>query len=196
MADGLQKAVGVLTLTQDGNTWRWAVTHPTWAAVELTAAKNLFSQVALGARTAVLTMRKQALGLQNAIRCDGKTLCVTQIDEGPDRHHLTVTTAMLEPVEVTLHRETRGRDALNRPKVEAAADYSFPAWLTEKYVGRSMQDPAVAVETTYVLIVLKGVTELRAGETVQIGHKAFTVLLAHVLDPDRNEYEIYRSDEA
>ena len=196
MADGLQKAVGVLTLTRSGNTWRWAATHPTWAAVELTAAKNLFSQVALGARTAVLTMRKQALGLQNAIRCGERTLCVTQIDEGPDRHHLTVTTAMLEPVEVTLRRETRGRDALNRPSVTETADYSFPAWLTEKYVGRSTQDPAVAVETTYVLIVPKGVTELRAGETVQIGHKAFAVLLAHVLDPDRDEYEIYRSEDA
>lgn len=196
MADGLQKAVSVLTLTQDGNTWRWAVTHPTWAAVELTAAKNLFSQVALGARTAVLTMRKQTLGLQNAIRCDRKTLCVTQIDEGPDRHHLTVTAAVLEPVEVTLHRETRGRDAMNRPSVTKKEDYSFPAWLTEKYVGRSTQDPAVAVETTYVLIVPKGVTELRAGETVKVGGKAFCVLMTHTLDPDRDEYEIYRSEDA
>lgn len=192
----LEQPLLILSLERSGNAWNWTITHETWGGVELTPARNMFSQVALSARTVELTLRKQTLTLQNAVLWDGKTLYITQIDEGEDRHHLKVTASLLEPVTVTLHRETRGRDTLNRPSVTKTEDYSFPAWLTEKYMGRAAQDPAVAVETTYVLIVPKAVTELRAGETVQIGHKAFSVLLPHILDPDRNEYEVYRSEEA
>lgn len=192
----LEQPLKILTLQQSGNAWDWEITHETWGGVELTNARNVFSQVALAARTAELTLRAQPLTLRNAVRWDSKTLYITQIDEGDDRHHLKVTTALLEPVAITLHRETHGLDERRRPAVTATADYTFPAWITEKYMGRTQQDPAVAVETTYVLIVPKDVLELREGETVQIGHKAFVVLLAHTLDPDRNEYEVLRSEEA
>lgn len=192
----LEQPLKILTLQQSGSTWSWEITHETWGGVELTNARNVFSQVALAARTAELTLRAQPLTLRNAVRWDSKTLYITQIDEGDDRHHLKVTTALLEPVAITLHRETHGLDERRRPAVTATADYTFPAWITEKYMGRAQQDPAVAVETTYVLIVPKAAIELRDGETVQIGHKAFVVLLAHTLDPDRNEYEVLRSEEA
>lgn len=176
-------------------TFGWLPFHETWGEVELKTARNIFSSVAMGARTVEIKLRKQPLTLDNVILRSDRYLYITEINDTEDRHFMTVTTAQLDPVICTAKKETFTKNALNRIVSSGVKTLTFPAWLTEKYVGRTQADPQVVLDTMYVLITPKAI-ELDAGELVMVGGKTYAVWAAHTLDEHKNEYEIARKDEA
>lgn len=180
----------------DGNVvYGWLPYHSTWGSYELKQARNIFSAVALGARTVELKLRRQTLDLDHSIVRGERQLYITQIDDTADPHFLTVTTALLDPVSCVCKRETFSRNELNRLVSSGEISISFPAWLTEKYLGRTQSAPQVVLDTMYVLITPKAI-ELNAGELVTVDGTDYTVYIAHTLDDHKNEYEIARKDEA
>lgn len=173
----------------------WLPFHETWGEVELKTARNIFSAVAMGARTVEIKLRRQPLTLDNVILRSDRYMYITEINDTEDRHFVTVTTAQLDPVICSAKQETFGRNALNRLVSSGARILTFPAWLTEKYVGRTQADPQVVLDTLYVLITPKAI-ELNAGDLVTVDGKVYTVWTSHTLDEHKNEYEISRKDEA
>lgn len=180
----------------NGNiTYGWLPYHDTWGTYELKQMRNIFSAVALGARTVELTLRKQPISLDNSIFRGERQLYITQIDDTADPHFTTVTAALLDPVSCTAEIESFEKNELNRIVSSGFRTIIFPAWLTEKYLGRTQAEPQVVLDMMYVLITPKAI-KLAAGELVTVEGKTYTVYVAHTLDGHKNEYEISRKDEA
>ncbi len=172
----------------------WLPFHDTWGTYELKQARNIFSAVALGTRTVEITLRRQPVTLDNSIFRGERQLFITQIDDTANPHFTTLTTALIDPVSCSAEIATYTKNELNRLVVTSIKRISFPAWMTEKYVGRTQAEPQVVLNTMYVLITPKAV-ELSAGDIVTVEDKPYTVYIAHTLDSHKNEYEIARRDE-
>ena len=173
----------------------WRPYHSTWGSYELKQARNIFSAVALGARTVELKLRRQTLNLDHSILRGERQLFITQIDDTADPHFMTVTAALINPVSCVLSRTEKKKNELKRIVSTGTVTISFPAWFTEKYLGRTQEAPQVVIDTMYVLITPKAI-ELNPGEIVTVDGTDYTVYLAHTLDDHKNEYEIARKDEA
>lgn len=191
----LDAKLTILELAREGNTYGWLPMHETWGEVELKSDRNIFSSVAIGARTVELRLRRQPLTLDHSILRGDKQMFITEINDSESRHFITVTAALIDPVVCAVTRETRKLNELNRLVSSGSENISFPAWITEKYVGRTQANPQVVLDTMYVLITSKAI-ELNPGELVMVEGKAFTVWAAHTLDDHKNEFEIARKDEA
>ena len=194
MTDMLDVKLFVMALEREGNVFGWLPAHETWGEVELQAGRNVFSSVAMSARTVSVKLRRQALNLDNCLLWGDRYIYITEIGNTEVRHYLSVTAVLLDPVICSVTRESYGLDSLNRRVLIGSETTLFPAWLTEKYVGRQQADPQVVVDIMYVLIVPKAVS-LNIGEIVTISDKHFAVWLAHTLDSNKNEYEISRKEE-
>ncbi|PKM71514.1 MAG: hypothetical protein CVU91_13405 [Firmicutes bacterium HGW-Firmicutes-16] len=176
-------------------TYGWLPYHETWGTYELKQARNIFSAVALGARTVEITLRRQPISLDNSIFRGERQLFITQIDDTATPHFTTLTTALIDPVNCSVEQETFKKNDLNRLISDGIKKTTFPAWMTEKYLGRTQAEPQVVLDTMYVLITPK-VVELEAGDLVTVEEKTYKVYIAHTLDDHKNEYEIARKDEA
>lgn len=174
---------------------QWGVSAATWAHVEPLERTNLFSKAGLGARSVRFTMRRRPLTLHQAIRWQGRHCFLTDIAPTEDRLRLVVTAALVEPVLCAVERTETAFDELNRPIETHAAEYTFPACLTEKYVRAEPAEPMTVHETAYVLVTPKAVL-LKPGEVVKIGGDAYMVAVRHVLDEYKNEYEVIRKEDA
>jgi len=190
----LEFKLTVLALEKEGNNYGWLPAHETWGAVTELPQKNIFSTVAIGAKTIQITLRKQDVTLDTAVLWGEKQLFITAVNETGDRHHVVLTAALIDPVTVTLTRDTYGTNDLMRQTVTGTETVTFPAYITEKYMGYTKSDPQLILDTQYVLICPKAVT-LEPGKTVAVNGKKFTVLVAHELDEHKNEYEAERIDE-
>ena len=180
----------------DGNiNYGWLPFHDTWGTFELKQARNIFSAVALGARTVEITLRRQPVSLDNSIFRGERQLYITQIDDTANPHFTTVEAALIDPVSCVAEVESFKKNGLNRLVSDGIKKITFPAWLTEKYLGRTQAEPQVVLDTMFVLITPKAI-ELAAGDIVTVEGKTYTVFIAHMLDDHKNEYEISRKDEA
>lgn len=196
----LDAKMTVMELTSEtdavGNVnYGWLPSHDTWGTYELKQARNIFSSVAMGARTVEITLRRQPISLDNSIFRGERQLYITQIDDTADPHFTTVTAALIDPVSCVAEIESFRKNNLNRLESDGVKTVSFPAWLTEKYLGRTQADPQVVLDTMYVLITPKAI-ELSPGGLVTVDGKTYTVYVTHTLDGHKNEYEIARKDEA
>lgn len=185
----------ILALEQEGDAWGWLPCHETWGNVALKSSRNIFSPIAKGAPTVEISLRPQPLTRRNVLFWNEKFLLVTAIDRTGERHSLKVTAAVLNPVNCMLTRNRYKRNELNRLVPDGVTVFRFPCWLTEKYAGYEQKDPQALVNMTFVLLTPKEI-ELNSGELVTIGEKTYVVAVPHLLDEDKNEYEIYRTEEA
>jgi hypothetical protein len=85
--------------------------------------------------------------------------------------------------------------ALNRPVYSNPYTVTFPGCLIEKYMGHTQGDPMASIEKRYVLVTPKAI-ELLTGELVTISNNTYTILIPHVLDEYKNEYEIIERKDA
>ena len=165
----MRERLNVLELVydKDADAYRWREKRRVWAGVEQDDRSNLFSSVGIGVRGVTFTIRcDPALDLHNAYSWNG-------------RH------CFLTPVTVRSCR----KDADRTP-----AGSTFPAVLTEKYVGHEQPDLHAETVTDYVLVTPKEI-ELAPGSWVTVDGAYYRVLVLHVLDEFKNEFEIRRQED-
>ena len=191
-AGELRERVTILSIVEkpDGTGWDWQEGKTTWAKVEQTGKRSLFSTVGAGREEWRATMRQQPLTLHQALRWRGHFLFLSDLTY-PDRGHMEASTAMIEPVTGTVRHTKVEKNALNNPSLTTEQMLSFPVCLTEKYEGFTQGDTHDTTTLTYVAICPKAVV-LRAGEIVTLGGEKFRVQIGHELSDYKNEYEITR----
>lgn len=182
----MRERLNVLELVydKDADAYRWREKRRVWAGVEQDDRNNLFSSVGIGVRGVTFTIRcDPALDLHNAYSWNGRHCFLTRIrPDTPTRGFWMVSAA---PVTVRSCR----KDADRTP-----AGSTFPAVLTEKYVGHEQPDLHAETVTDYVLVTPKEI-ELAPGSWVAVDGAYYRVLVPHVLDEFKNEFEIRRKED-
>lgn len=192
-AGDLNRPVSILEFARNSTQYEWIQRKETWAKVEQKTAKNLFSQVGIGADTVIFTVRKQDITLLNAICWRGEHYFLTNIAEDGGMYYvITAARVYLKTCAVT--RIITEKNELKNPVAVKSETITFPAVLTEKYLGFEQKEPQAVTETTYVLVTPK-VIELSISDLVDIAGKKYCVQVAHTLDEYKNEYEVYRKGE-
>ncbi len=173
----------------------WTPMRTTWGSAEQKDKKNLFSSVGIGARAVEFVVRRQAITLHDALRWRGQHCFLTSItDEG--RGHLKIAAALIEPTLCSATRGVKAKNALNNPVTVQQPLTEFPACVTEKYMGFSVQQPQSQVAETLVLVCPKSVA-LKTGDLVTVGARGvYAVTVPHTLDAFKNEYEVVATKEA
>ncbi len=186
----LKEKISVLEFVKDGDTYTWEQISLLCAKTEQLSGSNLFSQIGIGAKSIKFTIRKKSsLTLHNAFKWQRKHYFLTNIAE-IDRTYHEITAALVEPKSCSLSRTAKPvKNTLNRPIYGNPVIMTFQGCLVEKYMGHTQGDPVAYTERRYVLITPK-LIELYSGELVTIGNDVYTVLIPHILDDYKNEYEI------
>lgn len=191
----LNKKISILAISQIENSYSWEQIAKVWAKEERLTSNNLFSRVGIGAKSIKFIIRKKEnLSLHNAFRCNGMHCFLTDI-VSIDRMYDEVTAAIIEPRLCSVRRTGKPvLNELNRPVHSNDVTITFPACLTEKYVGYTQEKPIGVKETKYVLITPKQII-LKVGEIVTIGESDYTMIIPHVLDEYKNEFEIIAKED-
>lgn len=191
-AGDLRERVTILTLAElpDGAGCAWQPIKTTWAKVEQTGKRSLFSTVGVGRAEWRVSLRRQPLTLHQALRWQGHFLFLADLAL-PDRGHIEVSAVQVEPVQCTVRRTRVVKNALNNPTLATDLLYSFPVCLTERYERFAAGDTHDTRTQTLVAICPKAVT-LAAGEIVTIGEARYRVQVGYELSEYKNEYEIMR----
>ncbi|HIT31679.1 MAG TPA: hypothetical protein IAC25_02430 [Candidatus Enterenecus stercoripullorum] len=172
----LDERVKVLEFAeQSPDAWAWRQARLTWAKVELSTRHNVWSVHGIGATGVTMTMRKQALRLGNALEWNGRHCFITAI-EPMGRNHIEVSAALVTIAQCE----------------DKVAGVTFPASVTEKYMGHDQLEPYATNVLRHVLVTPKAI-QLRPGQLVEVDGMAWPVTLAHTLDLWHNEYEIERT---
>lgn len=175
-AGQLDKHAEVLELREtEPGVWTWERTGMAWANITFQSKNNLFSSVGIGARSAVVTIRRRPLTLHNALRWNGRHLFLTAV-VSRGRNYWDVDAAVVTPVPC-------GYEGI-----------TFPAVRTEKYLGWNRDVPPMSRnEYTFVLVAPKAVPALEPGGLVRVDGAEWEVRAAHTLDEYKNEYEVART---
>jgi hypothetical protein len=192
----LKERITVLEFIKNGNAYTWGQISLICAKTEQLSGSNLFSQIGIGAKSYKFIIRKKNnLTLHNAFGWKGKHCFLTDIIE-IDRMYYEVAAALIEPRTCSIERTGEPvLNELNRPFYSEDTTVTFPGCLTEKYLGHTQGKPMAFTETKLVLVTPK-VIELTVGELVTIGNTAYEVLIPHILDDYKNEYEIMAKEDA
>ena len=190
----LKDRVQILHLEQSENELRWEVFKNTWAKVEYTGKTNYFSKVGMGVMSATFTMRRQQLTLFDAILFEKNHYFITSITPISSLY-MEVETAKIDPITCVLFNNETVLDDLNRPVNKQNAVMNFPGMLVEKYLRSSVEKGHEEGEIALVLVAPKQV-EADPGKIIKIQGKTYKVSVCHMLDEYKNEYEIYRKDDA
>ena len=197
-AGRMRDRVTRLSLRETDAGFAWESDGVRYACVEWPSGRSIFSAVAMSARSVKLTMRHDPrLTLRQALRLDdGTHLFLTRITPQDNRLYMTVEAAV---VRISACMVTRTRvdvdPAFNRPKLAEKRTISFPAVLSERYLSNRQDMPQTTTTDRMVLTCPKPV-ELKVGEVVTVDGRKYVVRILHELDPDRNDYEIERKEDA
>lgn len=163
------------TTTRDSTAYTWEPVRRTWARAELMTRTNVYSVHGLGAAGVSFTLRRQILDLDSALRWRGRHCLITSI--WPlGRLYLTVEAAL---VVLSQCRNPRTGD-------------SFPAVMTERYVGHQQLEP-MAVNTHQRVLVTPKAVKLAAGPLVEVDGTPWPIITPYELDPHKNEYALERT---
>jgi len=175
----LSDRVNVLELVKttgvSGTAWAWEPVRRTWAQAELMTRANVYSVHGLGAAGVTFTLRRQPMDLDSALWWRGQHCLITAI-RPLGRLYLTVGAAL-----VVL---SQCRD----PKTGE----TFPAVMTERYVGHRQEEPMATNTHRRVLVTPKAV-RLMPGPLVEVDGAPWPITTPYELDPHKNEYELERT---
>lgn len=164
--------------------WEWRLVRRAYAKAEISNRLAIFSNTGVAGRETTFTLRRQGLTLRNAIFWRDEFYFLTSVEPlGPA--HLTVRSA-----KVRLRYQCRGVQA------GTGLEITFPAVAAERYQGHRQEEPMAQNEVSLVLVTPKAIA-LKLGSLVDLGdgQPPFWVKVAHLLDGDKNEYEITRTIE-
>lgn len=176
-AGALDERLEVLELLETQKVYTWELSRRTWARAELSAQRNNFSNHGIGAAGVSFVLRRQDLTLGHALRWRGHHCFITGILPA-DRGRLAVEAAL---VEVSQCEYKPG-------------GITFPAIMTEKYVRFEEPTPYGDNEYTHILVTPKAIS-LKPGKLVEVDGNTWHIRTPHTLDPNKNEYEIWREVE-
>ena len=191
------KQAQLLQLSQtSAGVFEWEPVKTIPVKMEPQTKTNLFSKVGIGAKTMLFTLRKTAgIRLFCAFRVSGQFYFLTDIQQ-EGGILLKITAAVIEPITCCLLRRSETLDAYKRPVYgQPQPVLTFPAILTEKYLGFVQREPMAQTEKTFVLVTPKAFA-LETGDLMEIGEKRYAVQVCHMLDEYKNEYEITRKEDA
>lgn len=155
--------------------WEWGTIRRTWARAELMAKPNIYSVHGIGAAGVTFTLRRQGITLDNALLWQGRHCLITAI-RPLGRLYLTVEAALV---------------VLSRCRDPKTGD-TFPAVMTEKYVGHQQLEP-MAINTHQRVLVVPKAVRLLPGQLVEVDGTPWPIRTPYELDPHKNEYEIART---
>lgn len=160
--------------TQDG-AYTWVPSGVTWAKAALTNKRNVFSVHGIGAAGVSFILRRYPLTLNSAIRWQGQHCFITSILPA-DYGHLTVEAALV---------------VLSQCRNPYTGE-TFPAVMTERYVGYQQLEPMAVNIHQRVLVTPKAV-RLDPGPLVEVDGVAWPIATPYELDPHKNEYVLQRT---
>lgn len=155
--------------------WEWTAVRHTWARAELMAKNNVYSVHGLGAAGVSFILRRQGLDLDNALYWRGQHCLITSI-RPLGRLYLAVEAALV---------------VLSQCKSPGTGD-TFPAVMTEKYVGHQQLEP-MAVNTHQRVLVTPKAVKLGPGPLVEVDGVEWPIITPYELDPHKNEYALERT---
>ena len=194
-AGELRWQADVLELLEiEPNEFAWRQKIRIWVKVEHQTARSIFSNNTIMQRTVKLMIRAfPELSLYNALLLlsdAGEHCFLTDINKDAPGVYL-LTAVIVEPVKCKAERTTTGKGALNRPEVTKHQPLIFPGVLTEKYLRQTQEEPMSVSEAQYVLVTPKAIS-LDIGELVYINNLPYEIVIPHILDQYKNEYEVLR----
>lgn len=171
------EVLGLRNVSESGTpaAWKWMAVRRTWAEAELMTRPNVYSVHGLGAAGVSFTLRRQGLDLDNALFWRGQHCLITAI-RPRGRLYLEVEAAL-----VVLSR-------CRNPKTGE----TFPAVMTERYVGHQQLEP-MAVNTHRRVLVTPKAVRLTPGPLVEVDGVEWPITTPYELDPHKNEYAIERT---
>ncbi len=189
----LSDIINILSVEQVGNVYSWKELNSIFSKVKKSNSRNLYSFFGIGAKSIEFTIRKleyENLTQHNSINWNGLHCVITDIIESDDKEYYVISAALVEPKTCTIkHTSKPTYNNLNNPVYSEPTIITFPAYITEKYVKYTQGQPMTTIESSIILITPK-VISLNKGEIVTFNNKEYEVILDHVLDEYRNEYEI------
>lgn len=170
------EVLGLLkTTNESGTAYTWETVRRTWAKAELMAKTNIYSVHALGVAGVTFTLRRQGLDLDSALRWKGQHCLITAI-RPLGRLYLTVEAALV---------------VLSQCKNPRTGE-TFPAVMTERYVGHQQLEPMAVNKHQRVLVTPKAI-RLTAGPLVEVDGVEWPIITPYELDPHKNEYALERT---
>lgn len=171
----LNERVDVLSLQNESEpgtpaVWEWTAVRRTWAKAELMAKNNVYSVHGLGAAGVSFILRRQGLDLDNALYWRGQHCLITAI-RPLGRLYLAVEAALVE---------------LSQCRNPQTGE-TFPAVMTERYVGHQQLEPMAVNRRQRVLVTPKAV-RLTPGPLVEVDGVEWPIITPYELDPHKNEY--------
>jgi hypothetical protein len=192
-AGDLNRLVNVLEFREaHKNTFVWVVQNRLWAKIEHQTVRGIFASKAVMARTVKITIRPdRGLTLHHALAgVTGEKEHYFLTDINRDTKDIYVLSAVIvEPVQCAVHRTTTTKGANNQPQIQKHAPITFPGYLAEKWLRQTQEEPMSYSEARFVLVTPKSIT-IDVGELVEICGKQYAVVIPHMLDPYRNEFEV------
>lgn len=190
----LRDRVTLLRLT-GGADLAFAETAQAWAQVRETGRKNNFAKIGIGADGVEIVLREREITLHDAILWNGCHYFLTNITrEGTAPVCLKIQAARVpcRTAEAYRYRTSRGKTGypVNTPERLG----SFPACLTEKYLGSREETSHMENETRLVAVTPKAAA-YQVGDLFEISGKRYRVMVVHDLEDWKNEYEIQRVED-
>lgn len=158
-----------------GTAWTWETVRRTWAIAELMTRGNIYSVHGIGAAGVTFTLRRQPLGLNAALRWRGQHCMITAV-RPLGRLYWTVEAAL---VVLSQCRNPRTGE-------------TFPAVMTERYVGHRQLEP-MAVNTHQRVLVTPKAVRLTPGPLVEVDGVEWPIITPYELDPNKNEYVLEKT---
>lgn len=195
----LRERLDVLAPGTTAEGWDWLLVCRTWAGVELTEKRSLFSCIGIGARAAEVVLRRQPLAPGQLLTWRGMTLYVSTVTS-PEPGWLEAECAVVDLCHCTAWRGEVTMGKANRPLREEVPLGRFPAVLTERYMGYDKSDDGThSVATNTMVLVTPPVVELEEGDLVDVadgpGQGTYYVTVCHRLDRWKAEYEMERKED-
>lgn len=190
----LRDRVTLLRLT-GGADLAFAPAAQVWAQVRETGRKNNFAKVGIGADGVEIVLREREITLHDAILWNGCHYFLTNIaKEGVHPVYLKIQAARVpcRTAEATRYRTFRGETGQPVNTLERLG--SFPACLTEKYLG-SREEPSHMENETRLVAVAPKAAAYQAGDLFEISGKRYRVMVVHDLEDWKTEYEIQQVED-
>lgn len=170
------EVLGLLKTTGEaGTAYTWEPVRRTWAQTEMMTKTNVYSVHGVGAAGVSFTLRRQPLDLDSALRWKGQHCLITAI-RPQGRMYLTVDAALV----------------VLSPCRNPSTGETFPAVMTERYLGHQQLEPMAVNKYKRVLVTPKAV-RLMPGPLVEVDGVPWPITTAYELDPHKNEYAIERT---
>lgn len=166
-----------------------------WAQVRETGRKNIFAKVGIGSDGVEIVLREREITLHDAILWNGRHYFLTNIArEGTAPAYLKIQAARVPCRTAEVYRCRTERGKTGQPVNFFERVGSFPACLTEKYLGSAGEQSHMESETRLVAVAPKAAA-CKAGDLFAIDGKRYRVMVVHDLEDWKIEYEIERAED-